>query len=126
MQLKRLLKLGSPIGVCFFMETSLFTAVSLLLGRLGADIVAGHQVAINVASITFMVPLGLALAITVRVGTRDGRGEPVPARWAGFVGAGLAGSFMSLTALVMATCPHLIAAIYTADETVHSVAVRLL
>ncbi len=125
-QITRLLKLGSPIGVCFFLETSLFTAVSLVLGRLGADVVAGHQVALNVASITFMVPLGLALAITVRVGHAMGRGDPRAARRAGLVGAALAGSFMSLTALVMATCPHLIAAIYTADETVRAVAVRLL
>jgi MATE family multidrug resistance protein len=126
LQIGRLLLLGSPIGVCFFLECSMFTAVSLLMGRLGAEVVAGHQVALNVASVTFMVPLGLALAVTVRVGHAMGRGAPRDARCSGLVGAGLAVAFMSLTALAMATCPHLIAAIYTEDETVHAIAVRLL
>jgi MATE family multidrug resistance protein len=125
-QIRRLLKLGTPIGVCFFLECSLFTAVSLLMGRLGTDVVAGHQVALNVASVTFMVPLGLALAVTVRVGHAMGRGAPRDARRSGLVGAGLAVAFMSVTALVMATFPHLIAAIYTGDDAVHAMAVRLL
>jgi MATE family multidrug resistance protein len=125
-QIVRLLKLGSPIGVCFFLECSLFTAVSLLMGRLGAEVVAGHQVALNVASVTFMVPLGLSLAVTVRVGHAMGRGAPREARRSGLVGAGLAVTFMSVMAIVMATCPHLIAAIYTEDEAVHGIAVRLL
>ncbi len=126
LQISRLLKLGSPIGVCFFLECGMFTAVSLLMGRLGAEVVAGHQVALNVASVTFMVPLGLSLAVTVRVGHAMGRGAPRDARRSGLVGAGLAVVFMSLMALVMATCPHLIAAIYTEDEAVHSIAARLL
>jgi MATE family multidrug resistance protein len=104
----------------------MFATVSLLMGRLGASVVAGHQVALNVASVTFMVPLGLSIAITVRVGHAIGRGDVRDARRSGLVGAGLAVGFMSLTALVMATCPHLIAAIYTGDAVVHSIAVRLL
>lgn len=125
-QLARLLALGSPIGVCLFMEGSMFSTVSLLMGRLGAEVVAGHQVALNVASVTFMVPLGLSIAITVRVGQAMGRGEPHAARRSGLVGAGLAVSFMSLAAFVMGTAPGLIASIYTRDERVHSVAVSLL
>jgi MATE family multidrug resistance protein len=125
-QLGRLISLGSPIGACLFMEGSMFATVSLLMGRLGADVVAGHQIALNVASVTFMVPLGLSIASTVRVGHAIGRGNAGDARRSGLVGAGLACSFMSLTALVMATCPHWIAAIYTSDATVRSMAVRLL
>lgn len=125
-ELRKLLVLGSPIGVCLFMEGSMFTTVSLLMGRMGAATVAGHQIAINVASVTFMVPLGIAMAATVRVGHAMGRGQARDARRSGLVGAGLAVGFMSLCALVMATCPHLIAAIYTNDEHVHSVAASLL
>jgi MATE family multidrug resistance protein len=125
-QLWRLVKLGCPIGVCMFTETSMFATVSLLMGRLGADVVAGHQVALNVASVTFMVPLGLSIAATVRVGHAMGRGDARGARRSGLVGAGLACGFMSLTALVMATCPHWIAAVYTNDADVRSMAVRLL
>ncbi len=125
-QLRTLLKLGTPIGACLFMEGSMFTTMSLLIARLGADVVAGHQIALNVASVTFMVPLGLSIAITVRVGQALGRGAILDARRSGVAGAGLAVGFMSLTALVMATCPGLIAAVYTRDSAVHATAVRLL
>jgi MATE family multidrug resistance protein len=125
-QIRRLLKLGSPIGACLFMEGSMFATVSLLMGRVGADVVAGHQVALNVAGVTFMVPLGLSMAITVRVGQAVGRGAIGDARRSGLVGAGLAVCFMSLTALVMATSPHLIAAIYTNNAQVREMAVKLL
>jgi len=121
-----LVKLGVPIGVCVFMECSMFATVSLLMGRLGAHIVAGHQIALNVASVTFMVPLGISVAISVRVGQAMGRREVRDARRSGLVGASLAVGFMTLTALTMATIPHWIAQIYTQDEQVHVIAVGLL
>jgi MATE family multidrug resistance protein len=125
-ELARLIRLGAPIGISLFMEGSLFAAVALLLGRLGPNVVAGHQIALNVASISFMVPLGIAIAITVRVGQAMGGGDARAARRSGTVGACLAVSFMALAALVMAAAPRLIAAIYTADPHVQSVAVSLL
>src|SRR5579863_1838873 len=88
-----LVKLGVPIGVCVFMECSMFATVSLLMGRLGAHIVAGHQIALNVASVTFMVPLGISVAISVRVGQAMGRREVRDARRSGLVGASLAVGF---------------------------------
>lgn len=121
-----LARLGAPIGLSLFMEGSLFAAVALLLGRFGADVVSGHQIAINVASITFMVPLGIALAVTVRVGQAMGRGDPRSARRCGTVGAVLAVAFMALAALVMSTCAWQIAAVYTSFAEVQSIAVRLL
>ena len=66
--LRQLLRIGLPIGFSFFAEVSMFAGVALLMGSIGAIAVAGHQIAINVASTTFMVPLGIALATTVRVG----------------------------------------------------------
>lgn len=125
-QIWALAKLGSPIGVNLFMEGSMFATISLLMGRLGTNMVAGHQIALNVASVTFMVPLGISVAITVRVGQAMGRGQVSDARRSGLVGAGLAVGFMSLAALTLATCPHWIAQIYTQDEGVHAVAVQLL
>src|SRR3546814_1237972 len=64
-----------PIGVTVAMEGGLFIVTALLIGRLGALPVAAHQIAINVASLCFMVPLGLAEATTVRVGHALGRGS---------------------------------------------------
>jgi MATE family multidrug resistance protein len=125
-RLVRLWKLGSPIGVCLLMEGSMFTTVSLLMGSLGKIVVAGHQIAVNVASVTFMVPLGLSVAITVRVGHAMGRRDPSSARRSGLVGAGMAAGFMSLAAVMMAFFPRLIASIYTDDESVRSTATSLL
>ncbi|HJU27449.1 MAG TPA: MATE family efflux transporter, partial [Rhodanobacteraceae bacterium] len=63
----QLLWIGVPMAVTLLMEAGLFVISALLISRLGTVVVDGHQIAINVSSITFMVPLGLALAVTVRV-----------------------------------------------------------
>ena len=121
-----LLRLGVPMGVSVFMEASLFVAVALAIGTLGTDIVASHQIAINVASVTFMVPLGLAMATTVRVGYAAGRGDAVGVRDAGLVGLLLTLLTQGLSALLMLTVPSHIAALYTADTAVIALAAQLL
>ena len=87
---------------------------------------AGHIIALETASFTFMVPLGLALAITVRVGHAMGRGDPRAARIAGTVGIGLSFSFMGLAAVGMLLFPELIAACFTDRIEVQQLAVSLL
>ena len=64
--------LGVPMGIAILMEGSLFVATALLIGQLGVVDVAAHQIALNVASASFMIPLGVALATTVRVGNAVG------------------------------------------------------
>jgi MATE family multidrug resistance protein len=125
-EIKRLLDLGLPIGVAIFVEASLFSGVALLVGRLGAETVAGHQVAVNFAALTFMMPLGIGMAATVRVGEGVGKADPAAARRAGLVGIGLAVAVQSLSALVMATQPEWIARIYSADPGVIKAASGLL
>ena len=125
-EIASLVRLGLPIGVAVFVEASLFSGVALLVGRLGAETVAGHQVAVNFAAVTFMVPLGIGMAATVRVGERAGAGDLRSARRAGLTGIGLALAAQSLSALVMATMPGLIARIYTADAGVIEAATGLL
>jgi MATE family multidrug resistance protein len=78
-----LARLGFPIAFAMMMEGGLFIAVSWLMGRLGTVTVAAHQIAINIASIAFMLPLGLAMAVTVRVGHARGRGDAIGLRRAG-------------------------------------------
>lgn len=121
-----LLRLGVPMGVSLFMEASLFVAVALVIGTLGTDVVAGHQVAINVASVSFMVPLGLAMATTVRVGHAVGRGDAQGVRDAGRVGIGLTLLAQTVSAGCMLLLPHAIATLYTEDAAVIAVAARLL
>lgn len=124
--LKEILRVGIPIGLSSTMEVTMFAVVSLLMGSLSTIAVAGHQVAINFAAMTFMVPFGLATAITTRVGNAVGKKSMEEARRRGFVGIALSTFFMSITAIVMFTIPDLITSIYTQDEAVQQVAISLL
>jgi MATE family multidrug resistance protein len=115
-----------PVAVSLFMEVSLFGTVALLMGSLGSSVVGGHQIAINFASVTFMVPLGLAMAVTVRVGQAIGRGDALAARFSGFVGVMLAAAFMTGSAIALFSIPETIAGIYTSDPEVKTIAAMLL
>jgi MATE family multidrug resistance protein len=121
-----LLRLGVPMGVSVLMEAGLFVAAALLIGSLGANSVAGHQIAINVASVAFMVPLGVAMATTVRVGNAVGRGDPDAVRRAGYAGITATVFTQTLSSLVMALFPLAIANIYTADAGVAAMAAQLM
>ena len=124
--IRALLHIGVPMGVSVFMEASLFVAVALAIGTLGTDVVASHQIAINVASVTFMVPLGIAMATTVRVGHAVGRGDAEGVRGAGLAGLLLTLITQGVSALLMLTLPRQIAALYTTDATVIALAAQLL
>lgn len=124
--LKELLRIGVPIGVSTTMEVSMFAGVSLLISTISTVAVAGHQVAINFASMTFMIPFGLSIAITARVGNAAGRKRPAEARFRGFVGVGISTLIMAGTALFMFLFPELITSIYTSDAEVTEIAVQLL
>ena len=121
-----LLRLGIPMGVSLFMEASLFVAVALAIGTLGTDVVASHQIAINVASVTFMVPLGIAMATTVRVGHAVGRRDREGVRDAGLIGFLLTLTTQIVSATLMLTVPQHIAGLYTVDAVVISLAAQLL
>jgi MATE family multidrug resistance protein len=121
-----LLRLGVPMGIAVLMEAGLFVATALLIGSLGAASVAGHQVAINVASVAFMIPLGVAMATTVRVGHAVGRGDPLAVRAAGYAGIAASALTQLLSSLAMALFPVAIASLYTHDPAVAAMAAQLL
>jgi MATE family multidrug resistance protein len=121
-----LLSTGLPIGVTVAMEGSLFIVTALLIGRLGAVPVAAHQIAINVASLCFMIPLGLAEATTVRVGHALGRGDRAGMRRAAFAGYTLALCTQALSASVLLLGRHALVALYTHDAAVAALAASLL
>lgn len=123
---RELLWLGVPMAIGIFMESSLFSGVGLIMGTLGTDIVAAHQIALNYASFVFMVPMSISLAISVRVGHALGRGDRAEARLAGFTGIGLCLCFEVLSALSMLLFPHFIVGVYTHDAAVTAIAVSLL
>jgi multidrug resistance protein, MATE family len=124
--LLRIARVGLPVGLAMFMEVSLFAAVALLMGGFSVLAVSAHQVAINFASITFMVPMGIALAITVRVGDAFGARDLHAVRLRGAVGIGVAMVGQTFAIVLMLTIPQSIAGIYTADAAVIALAAQML
>ncbi len=121
-----LLRIGLPIAVTIFVEGSLFLGAAILIGRLGPVPTAGHLVAINFSAMMFMIPLGLASAVTTRVGNAIGRGDPLAARYAGLIGLFIVLCTQSFSASVMIMFPEWVVSIYTNDPAIASVAVTLL
>ncbi|HKO15372.1 MAG TPA: MATE family efflux transporter [Gemmatimonadaceae bacterium] len=120
--LGRVLWLGLPIGLQQLLESGAFGAIGLMMGMLGTVEMAAHQIAITLAALTFMVPLGVSSAAAVRVGhavgARDPRGVRLAARAAFLCGM----SFMACTALLFLAAPRLLARIFTGDARIIAVA----
>jgi len=125
-RIAELLHIGFPIAVTIFVEGSLFVGAAILIGKLGPVPTAGHLVAINFSALLFMIPLGLASAVTTRVGNAIGRGDPGAARYAGLIGLFIVLCTQSLSAFVMVVFPGWVVGIYTADPEIAAVAVSLL
>ncbi len=111
-ELAELLRLGWPIGVTYGVELVLFQVAGLLAGLLGTASLAAHQMVLNVAATTFMVPFGVGQAASVRVGYWAGAGRPAEARRAGLVALALGAGFMACTALAMIAVPRGIIGLY--------------
>jgi MATE family multidrug resistance protein len=83
--MRQLVMIGAPISVALLLEFGLFSAAALLMGRISTTAIAAHQIALQVAAILFMIPYGIGLAATVRVGHAVGRGDTDGVRRAGLV-----------------------------------------
>lgn len=124
--LREILVLGAPIAITITAEAGLFSAVSILVGRLGAEITAAHQIAINFASTMFMVPLALSAATTIRIGHALGAGNSPAARYSGKIGISSCAAFMTLSALLMLLFREAVVTLYTSDPGVRAIAISLL
>jgi MATE family multidrug resistance protein len=122
----RMLRLGLPIGSQMLLEFAAFAAIALLMGRLGTTQVAGHQVAINLASLTFMVPLGIASAAAVLVGNAVGRNDGYSVRRSARASLLCGAVFMCFTAAVFLIFPGFFARLYTTQASVLAIAVSLI
>jgi MATE family multidrug resistance protein len=122
----RLVHYGAPVGMQYGMEVGVFSAALMLMGWLGTVPLAGHQIAINLCSITFMVPLGFSATAAVRVGQALGRDDVAGARRAALAAYACGLLFMSCSALAFALAPEPLARIYTAEESVVRMAAQLL
>lgn len=123
--LSHLLSVGVPIGVAVFAEASIFSVIALLIGGLGATVVAGHQIALNFTSLIFMIPLSLGMAVTIRIGQALGRNAPRDARFAAGVGIVTGLVYACFSAGAMLLFSEQIARIYTTDSAVIAVAAGL-
>jgi MATE family multidrug resistance protein len=124
--LRRMLRLGLPIGVQYLLEYGAFAAAALLMGVLGTTQMAAHQIAINLASFTFMVPLGVSTATAVLVGHAIGAGDEDQARRSAVAGIFIGASFMCASAFVFLVFPGALARSYTGDADVIMLTVMLI
>ena len=124
--LGRMLRIGVPIGIQIQLEIGVFAVIALLMGRLGTVPMAAHQVAINIASLTFMVPLGVGGAASVLVGHAVGAGDAPRARRSAVAALGAGGAFMLLSGVGLFAVPGLLARVYSSDLGVVALALQLI
>ncbi len=125
-RVRQVLVLGAPAAGQIALEVGVFSASTLIAGRLGPHAVAAHQIALEMASFTFMVPLGISAATAVRVGHAIGRRDLNAAGTAGWTGGVLALVWMTFTGLCFWLIPRPLVAIFTNDTNIASTAVMLL
>ncbi|MBX3208983.1 MAG: MATE family efflux transporter [Labilithrix sp.] len=121
---RKVLRLGTPIGLQLLAEIGVFSLVAVLAGRVGTVAVAAHQIAMGLASFTFMGALGIAGATAVRVGHAIGEGRSP--RRSGLVGIGLGAAFMSASALVFLVARRPLVAVFAEDSAVIELGADLL
>ncbi len=117
-RIKRLMELGIPAAMHISLEVGVFGTATALAGTLGSIPLASHQIALHTASLTFMVPLGIASAAAIRVGQALGRGDPQGANRAGWTAIGMGVAFMALAGTVFLSFPGFIVRFYTNDARV--------
>ena len=121
-----LLKLGIPIAGTLILDTSFFTAIALMMGKIGHVWLAAHQVAINYATVAFMIPVSLSSATMARVGQAIGQNNPWLARARGVLGISCALLLVVPSILIIFIFPEWVAGLYTDDAEVVMAAVPLL
>lgn len=124
--MKRLLRIGTPIGVQWFFESFAFGLTALFMGWMGTAALAGHEIALNMAAMTFMVPLGISGAAAVVVGRAIGRGDMASARRDAAAAIICGVGFMSVSALVFVLAPEWLATRYTTEAATVAVAVAII
>ena len=115
---RELVKIGLPIGLAIFFETSIFAAVTILMSGYNTVTIAAHQSALNFASLLYMIPLSVSMALTILVAFEAGAGRPKDARSYGYLGVGMAILFAVGCAGILFTFPDFIAGMYTKDREV--------
>ena len=117
---KEILRVGVPIGLTIMAEVGLFSAAIFLFGMLSIEETAAHAVALQIASITFMIPYGLSMATTVRVGLAYGAGDFAGVKYAGWVSILLALMIMSVTCSLFIFAPEIFVHLFLAENNINN------
>jgi MATE family multidrug resistance protein len=125
-RIRALVRLGLPAATQLSVEIGVFAAATALIGTLDPLSLAAHQIAINTASFTYMVPLGISSATAVRVGQALGRGDTEAASRVGWTGMALGAAFMAAAGVLLLIAPQYVAHVFTTDRAVIRTAVSLL
>lgn len=120
-----MVRLGLPIGITMALEMGVFALAAYFMGWIGAPAVAAHAVALQIAALTFMVPLGLGQAATVRVGLALGRGDASAITRAGWTAWVVGVGFMGSMALVMWSVPHRLVTLFLAEGPANAAVIAL-
>ena len=124
--MRRLLAIGIPAGFQYFFEVSAFAASSIMVGWMGTVALAAHQIALNLASISFMVAMGISSAATIRVSTAVGKRDIHGTRLAGFTAAALCAGFMASAGLVFIGFRFFLPTLYISEKEVIDISASLL
>ncbi|MBY0489129.1 MAG: MATE family efflux transporter [Gemmatimonadaceae bacterium] len=124
--MSRMLRIGVPIGVQWFFESFAFGLTALFMGWMGTASLAGHEIALNMAAFTFMVPLGISGAAAAVVGRAIGRGDMPAARRDAAAAIACGAGVMCVSAVVFISAPGALAALYTTEAATFAVATSLI
>jgi len=124
--LTAVLRIGAPVGVQLWLEAFAFTFATFMVGWIGVDAVGAHQIALNLASLTFMVPLGVSMGASARVGNLIGAGDEPGMRRAVWVALGVGAAVMAFSALGFTLLRTLLPRLYTEDAALIAVAAQIL
>ena len=124
--MKQLIQIGVPVAISLFIEVSVFTLFSLMMVKFGIESLGANQIALNYVAFMFMVPLGLGMATTTRVGIALGARNLLQARLIGWVSIAFGGGLMAISSLILFLFPQSIARIYSNDVQILRVAAEFL
>lgn len=125
-KIRAMLKVGIPVAITQFAETSAFSLIALAIAKFGAEKVAAHQIALNFTSIVFMLPMGFGISLLTRVGQAIGAEDLKEAKFRANVGVATALAFGLISAFCIAYFNTFIASLYTNDTQVQDIAASLL
>lgn len=123
---KEILIIGVPIGISLFAETSIFSAVTMMMSSFSTEIIAAHQIALNFTSLLYMVPLSISMGVTILVGFEIGAGRMQDARIYSYLCVATAIFFSFISACILFLLREPVANMYTTDREVLEYAVQFL